>query len=281
MKKGKKEMSTTWEPTPASITVGDVSTTVSYYLRNGQTREQGMRTPHTFHTQRGTVIANRLPDEVVVEQGRVLGRWVVSSQSALAVASWKAAPQSVRRHDYNTLAVTFEPEVTTKIREAFTNARHTFVVDNTKVVNQKPDKVFMMGDVVGYGLWLVQKPLRQPAWSLEPFRLPVRHHNDDNQFIIEFQFFVPPGEQKRWRVVAETTANTFTASGVSVSRTPDRVETDGMGRIIGTWTVVIPTLEGFQPGGGCPLRPYAHWLALLIVVIAAVAVYLHFQRKRT
>ena len=270
-----------WETTPASITVGDVSTTVSYYLRNGQTREQGIRTPHTFHTQRGTVITNRLPDEVVVEQGRLLGRWVLSSQSAPVVASWKAAPQSVRRQDYNTLAVTFEPEVATKIREALTNARHTFVVENTKVVNQKPDKVSMMGDVVGYGLWLVHKPLRQPAWSPEPFGLPVRHHSDRNQFIIEFQFFVPPGEQKRWSVVAETTVNAFVAASVSVSRQPERVDTDGMGRIIGSWTVAVPTLEGFEPAGGCPLRPYARWLALLIVVIAAVAVYIHFQQKRT
>ena len=267
-----------WEPTPASITVGDASTTVSYYLRNGQTREQGMRTPHTFQTQRGTMITNLFPDDVVVERGRVLGRWVVS-----AATSWKATPQSVRRQDYNTLVVTFEPEVATKNREALANARHTFVVEDTKVVNQKPDKVVPMGDGVGYGLWLVQKLLRQPAWSPEPFQLPVRHDGDRNRFVIEFQFFVPPGGQERWSVVAKTAVNTFVTAGVSVSRPPDTVETDGMGHIIGSWTVVVPTLEGYQPefGGGCPLRPHARWLVLLVMVMAAVAVYVHFQRKRT
>ena len=50
------------------------STEVTFRLRNARTREDGLQRPNTFRIGEDIVVSNRVPDQVLVDRGAVVGR---------------------------------------------------------------------------------------------------------------------------------------------------------------------------------------------------------------
>ena len=151
-----------------------------------------MKLPHTFKVNGDISIENRPPHDVFINNGTVIGRWVIPT------LRWRSAPQSVQRKDFNTLLVTFQPEETEGIvrsTDALSNLPHSFTVEGVVVSSAKPRTV---ATNPAYGMWYVTKPLTREQWSQQPTTMPWRKANDRNQILVEYEFFFPPGTNTDW-----------------------------------------------------------------------------------
>jgi hypothetical protein len=273
-----------WETRPLSVVTSANSTTVTFRLRNGKTRDQGTKLPHTFSVGNGIVVTNRIPTDVIVSQGEIQGRWVVYRMR------WKALPQMVQRQSYDTLLVTFEPEEggTTgfaRTTEVLANVPHTFTVDGITTVDQKPSKVLTVrgGHLCPcYGVWIVSKPLSQPQWGTQPTTMPWRKWNDRDRIISEYEFFFPSNSSGTdWETIAKATTHSFKVAGVEVSQVPDQVYTVRSGRVLGRWLVHVPLLEGFDANGECTssFSQTMYWITFTIIIVLAILVIVYLARR--
>ena len=225
-----------WEKVPSKTEQSNTGTTITFRLLNGRLREQGVQLPHTF-TSGNIVVTNRLPDQVLVDKGSIYGNWTVPR------TTWKTTPQSVRRKDFDTLVVTFEPEESkayAKNTAALKDVPHTFRINEVTVTNQKPAGVVTVrgGSLCPcYGYWNVTNPLSNPQWSSDPYRilflspkailgpsrLPWRGWSDSSQVFVEYEFFKPKNNnQTDWEAVAKGTSHQFQLAGIKISKPPNQ-----------------------------------------------------------
>ena len=276
-----------WESAPVSVVASPVGSTVTFRLRNGQTREQGAKLPHTFTLGSTIAVTNRIPTEVGQENGRIVGRWLVPRMR------WKTTPQSIQRKSYSTLLVSFEPEEGVagyaRNTDALAAVPHTFTAEGVTMNNERPFKVLTVRggrSCPCYAVWIVHKPLTEAQWSAQPTAMPWRRWDDRDRVIAEYEFFYPESDTNTdWSSIARATAHSFSVSGVAVSRPPDEVYTLRSGRITGRWSTIVPFMEGFESedGWGCFLGPNmrSFFLLLLVCLVIFLFVYaLNARRKR-